>query len=82
MNLSNRFDRRSALSILTSLGIGSVAFQRALAKEAERNPVATGMIADAEWVAGVELSEDQRRMAADALGKAQKGLQELSLIHI
>ena len=72
----SKFDRRAALGVLGSLGIGSIAFQRALAKEAEKQAVTVEMIADAEWVAGVELSEEQRFMAADALAKAQKGLQE------
>ena len=72
----SKFDRRAALRTLGSLGIGSVAFQRALAKEAEKQAVTVEMVADAEWVAGVELSEEQRRMAADALAKAQKDLTE------
>ena len=76
MSASKQFDRRSALSVLSSLGVGSLAFQRALAKEAAEQSVTTAMIADAEWVAGVKLSEDQRRMAADALAKAQKGLKQ------
>ncbi|MEM7315647.1 MAG: amidase [Planctomycetota bacterium] len=74
--MAEKFDRRAALGVLGSLGIGSIAFQRALAKEAEKQAITEKMIADAEWVAGVELSEEQRRMAADALAKAQKGLQE------
>jgi len=76
MSVTTRFDRRSALAILSSLGIGSISFQRALAKEAEKKSVTPEMIADAEWVAGVELSETQRRIAADALARAQNGLKE------
>ncbi len=77
MSSSRKLDRRTAIAVLSSLGIGSSAFRRALAKDAEKQIVVTPeMIADAEWVAGVELSDEQRRMAADALTTAQKGFQE------
>ena len=77
MARSKTLDRRTTLAILSSLGFGNVCFQRALAKDAEQEMLVTAkMIEDAEWVAGIELSEEQRRMAAHALARAQKGLQE------
>ena len=74
MNSEKQFDRRAALSVLSALGVGTLAFRRALAADAEKTSVTSKMVADAEWVAGIELSEDQRRMAASALERAQKGL--------
>ena len=74
MSRDQCFDRRTALSVLSALGIGSLTFQRALAQQAGDQTITAKMIADAEWVAGIRLSEDQRRMAADALERAQKGL--------
>lgn len=40
--------RRSALAVLGSVGIGTVAFQRVLAATAEDAPVSRKMIPDAE----------------------------------
>lgn len=74
MEPANRVSRRTVISALSALGIGSVPFQRALAKEAENRPISAEMIAEAEWIAGIELSDEQRRLAADALADAQKRL--------
>ncbi len=53
MSSSRKFDRRTAIAVLSSLGSGSSVFRRALAKDAEKQMVVTvEMIAEAEWVAG------------------------------
>ncbi|GAB5406198.1 MAG: amidase [Aureliella sp.] len=65
---SPALNRRKALSCLASLGIGSAAFQRALAAQAEgRKQVTAEMVASAEWIADIELSDDQRESVARAL---------------
>src|SRR5580658_4905503 len=61
--------RRSALAVLGSAGIGTAVFQRALAATAEGGPVSPQMIADAEWVAGIKLTEPQRKAAVNAFKK-------------
>src|SRR5579872_2442330 len=52
--------RRSALAVLGAAGIGTAAFQRALAAAAEGGLVSSQMVADAEWVAGIQLTDPQR----------------------
>ncbi len=65
---STSVSRRHALGCLASIGIGSAAFQRALAAQAEGSKqVTTEMIASAEWIADIELSEDERESVARAL---------------
>jgi hypothetical protein len=70
--------RRRALSLLGAAGIGTAAFQRALAAGAEgKRTVTRAMIADAEWVAGIKLSDQQRSIAADVLNKNEDVLAKL-----
>src|SRR5690348_16285543 len=62
------FTRRSVLGALSGLGIGSAAFQRALALQAaQAGKVTTEMIQQAEWIAGIELSEDDRKAIAGSV---------------
>jgi hypothetical protein len=49
--------RRNTLSILGTAGIGTAVFQRALVAKTGDGPVTREMIADAEWVAGIKLTE-------------------------
>ncbi len=73
--------RRAALQRLTALGIGTAAFQRALAAQVEgRTEVSQEMIAQAEWVAGIELDDDEREDIANSLARnlsAARRLREL-----
>lgn len=58
--------RRRLLHSLAALGIGTAAFQRALAaRAAETGKVTPEMIRDAEWVTGLTLTEDERLATAD-----------------
>jgi Asp-tRNA(Asn)/Glu-tRNA(Gln) amidotransferase A subunit family amidase len=60
--------RRSVLGALAGLGLGTAAFQRALAAQAEQaGKVTPEMIQQAEWIAGITLTEDQRKAAAGAV---------------
>jgi Asp-tRNA(Asn)/Glu-tRNA(Gln) amidotransferase A subunit family amidase len=60
--------RRRLLQVLAAGGIGSVVFQRALAVQAEQAKTVTPeMIKQAEWIAGLELSEEDRKTTAQAL---------------
>ncbi len=69
--------RRWFLKILGAAGIGNVAFQRAMAQKAETTEAITAdMVRDAEWIAGIELTDDQRkRTAATLQGVMQKRAQ-------
>jgi Asp-tRNA(Asn)/Glu-tRNA(Gln) amidotransferase A subunit family amidase len=71
------------ISALAASGIGTLAFQRALAVEASKNlPVSAQMIADAEWVAGITLSDEQRRRAAKTLNDQRKRLEQLRKVSL
>jgi Asp-tRNA(Asn)/Glu-tRNA(Gln) amidotransferase A subunit family amidase len=62
-------NRRSALAVLGTAGIGTAAFQRALATAAEGGPISSQMVADAEWVAGIQLTDPQREAVTNAFQK-------------
>lgn len=61
--------RRSLLQVLTGIGAGSLVFQRTLAAQvAEKGSLTAEMIRQAEWVADLELSDDEREAIAKSLG--------------
>ncbi len=77
-NRSWRFwDRRQVLQALAGAGIGTTVFQRALAQQAENGPLTVEMIQQAEWVAGIELNDEQRQAAAGALQRLRSQWAEL-----
>ncbi|HLN30168.1 MAG TPA: amidase [Gemmataceae bacterium] len=60
--------RRQLLQTLGAIGIGSTVFQRALAAQVEQaGSVTSEMIAQAEWIAGLKLSEEDRKTTSRAL---------------
>jgi Asp-tRNA(Asn)/Glu-tRNA(Gln) amidotransferase A subunit family amidase len=72
-------DRRGLFRAAAALGLGTSAFHRAVAAEAARAPgdpptVTPEMVGDAEWVAGVALTDDQRKAVAAALTRTARGL--------
>ena len=61
-------NRRELLALLAASGIGTAAFQRALAAQsAAQQAVNADMIRQAEWIAGIELSDEDRQTTASAL---------------
>ncbi|MEL7265283.1 MAG: amidase [Planctomycetota bacterium] len=55
-------NRRNLLKSIAALGIGSLAFQRSLAAQAaEQQQITPEMIAQAQWVAGIELTDEERK---------------------
>lgn len=75
--------RRRAISLLGAAGIGTVAFQRALAVTADGNGLVTPkMVANAEWVAGITLSDEQRQAAAEVLNSNHEGLPKLRAVKL
>ena len=78
-----RSTRRQALAALAGLGIGTAAFQRALAAQAENAAAVTAdMIRQAEWIAGIELTEEERAALTKELDRDQqkfKALREASV---
>jgi Asp-tRNA(Asn)/Glu-tRNA(Gln) amidotransferase A subunit family amidase len=62
--------RRELLAAAAALGIGSPTFQRAVAAEATAQPggvVTAEMVKNAEWVAGITLTDDQRQQVATSM---------------
>src|SRR6185312_12397996 len=74
--------RRSALAILGRAGIGTTIFQRALAATAGSGPVSPQMVADAEWVAGIRLTEPQREAVVNAFKFAREDLEKVRRIDL
>ncbi|MFL5342621.1 MAG: amidase [Gemmataceae bacterium] len=70
--------RRRALKVLAGLGVGTVVFQRALAQEAAKAKTVTAvMVKQAEWVSGLELTEDQRKNVAGSLNRELQAFEQM-----
>ncbi len=75
--------RRAVLKALAGLGIGGGTFGRALAAQAEKAPrVTVEMIKQAEWVAGIELSDAERTSTQRALDRTLSELDELRKVPV
>lgn len=75
--------RRAALASIASLGIGTIAFQRSLAAQAqEAGRITPEMIEHAEWVAGISLSEDERKAVAGAVARDQRSFEALRKVEL
>ena len=63
--------RRTVLKRLAALGVGTATFRRALAVQASQaGAVTPEMIKQAEWIAGLELSDDERASTARSLTRS------------
>ena len=63
-------------------GSETAVFQRALAAKAADGPVSPEMVADAEWVAGIKLTPDQREAAANHLNEYRESLKRIRAIEL
>jgi Asp-tRNA(Asn)/Glu-tRNA(Gln) amidotransferase A subunit family amidase len=75
-------NRRNALSILAATGVGTTVFQRALAATAEGGPVSSQMVADAEWVAGIKLTDPQREAVVKVFEWAPVDMEHVRAIEL
>jgi Asp-tRNA(Asn)/Glu-tRNA(Gln) amidotransferase A subunit family amidase len=76
-------NRRHALSVLGAMGIGTVTFRRALAAGVDGAATVTSeMVAEAEWVAGIELTSAQREAVAKSLNAARESAARLRAIQL
>jgi Asp-tRNA(Asn)/Glu-tRNA(Gln) amidotransferase A subunit family amidase len=76
-------DRRALLRATAALGVGSATFQRALAAQAADSPSVTAdMVKAAEWVAGITLTDDERKRLATSLSNSRKGLETLRAVKL
>lgn len=75
--------RRQILKMLSAAGVGTVAFQRALAAQvSERQAVTADMIQQAEWIAGLELSEADRATTAATVESAVRRFEQMREVDI
>jgi Asp-tRNA(Asn)/Glu-tRNA(Gln) amidotransferase A subunit family amidase len=65
------------LAALAAAGIGSPVFQRAVAAQGEQVKITPEKIREAEWVAGLELSADDRKAVARIVGRWQRGFRRV-----
>jgi Asp-tRNA(Asn)/Glu-tRNA(Gln) amidotransferase A subunit family amidase len=80
---NHRVSRRQILKLITATGVGSVAFQRALsAQVVERGTVTNEMIQQAEWIAGLKLSEEERASTVNAVQSAVRRFEEMRQVEI
>lgn len=71
-------NRRNIIKAIAGLGIGSAVFGRAVAALAqEESEITVDMIKQAEWIAGLELTEEQRKEAAKSLRFTNLNLKQL-----
>lgn len=77
-----RPDRRKLLCSLGALGTGAVLAGQAPVDSTAEAQITKGMVSDAEWMAGVELTDGQRQLAAEALENAQRNLRALREVDV
>lgn len=69
-------NRRAVLASIAGLGIGTAVFQRALAQQVTASLTVTAeMIQQAEWIAGLDLAEEDRTAVA---GRVQSALRQFA----
>src|SRR5262245_44190156 len=67
--------RRRFLKSVAALGVGSATFQRALAAQVEPDkPLTAEMVQQAEWIARITITEEERRKLAQDLTSQQRGM--------
>jgi len=76
--------RRAFLSSLAALGVGTATFRRALAAQAAGPPTAVTpeMIKQAEWIAGLELTDAEREGTARALRRSLSSFEALRKVEV
>jgi Asp-tRNA(Asn)/Glu-tRNA(Gln) amidotransferase A subunit family amidase len=75
--------RRTLLRGLTVLGVGTATFRRALAAQAaQAGAVTPTMIKQAEWIAGLELTDDERSRTARTLARSLRAFADLRKVDV
>lgn len=75
--------RRRVLAALAGLGLGTAAFQRALAAQAEQGmEVTPELIKQAEWIAGITLTDEDRKSVAEAVERDRRRFETLRKVEL
>jgi Asp-tRNA(Asn)/Glu-tRNA(Gln) amidotransferase A subunit family amidase len=78
-----RLARRKLLKIISAFGVGSAAFARALTALAQDRPrVTEEMVKQAEWVAGLELDDEKRKLMLEDLNRRAVAYERIRKIPI
>lgn len=79
-------NRRDLLAALAAVGVGTDPFRRSLAAAAQDAKAPVGvtaeMVKNAEWVAGITLTDDERKRVATALTGVKRGIEAGQAIRI
>ncbi len=78
-----RWPRRKVLGVLSALGISSAVFARALEALAQERPKLTEeMIKQAEWIAGLELDDEKRKMMVKGISESLASYEKIRKVTI
>ena len=70
--------RRQLLTTLAGLGVGGTVFQRAVVAQAPKDGAVTAeMIQQAEWIAGLKLTDDERKALVGRLTSYRTSFERL-----
>jgi Asp-tRNA(Asn)/Glu-tRNA(Gln) amidotransferase A subunit family amidase len=76
-------DRRELLKRISLAGVGSAVFTRALlAQSASAEQVTPEMIRSAEWISGLKLTEDQRKLLVEAATRSRSDFEKMRAVAI
>ena len=83
MKNDSKWTRRNVLKSLTAGGAGSAVFGRALIAIAEgKNEITKDMVQKAEWIAGIDYSEEDRDIMLEGLNRLQDHIAEIRQIPV
>ena len=75
--------RRAVLKTLAALGVGTATFRRALAAQAEQaGAVTPEMVKQAEWIAGLDFTDEERQSTARSLQQSLANFKALRKVEI
>jgi Asp-tRNA(Asn)/Glu-tRNA(Gln) amidotransferase A subunit family amidase len=80
---SDGLKRRAVLKGLAALGVGTLPFRRALAMQAAQSArVTPEMVKQAEWIAGITFSDEERKGIAQSMDESVRGFEELRKVDV
>src|SRR5438094_10150194 len=75
--------RRHILAALAGAGLGTAAFQRALAWQAEQaGKITAELVQQAEWIAGITLTDEERKAIATSVERDQRRYETLRKVEL
>ena len=77
------WSRRRILKLLSAAGVGSAVFARALTTlAAEKGQVTPKMIRQAEWISGLEMDDQKRKLMLSGINETYEGYEKLRAVVI